>query len=111
MPMCTFRVFKIGELTVASGSILLSTFCALAGPDLAISNLPDIMHYGPIGDIHGYVVGFQVCNVGTTNLAWISNTNQHPVEGWSMYRLKAGRFEQIGFSWLKHAFYAGSGPG
>jgi FixJ family two-component response regulator len=50
------------------------------------------------------------CNQGTATLGWHANTNQHPVIGGELYRYKvvngAGRFEQVGLSWLKHGFFA-----
>jgi len=55
-------------------------------------------------------LGTTSCNMGTVWLNWISSTNQHPVIGGALYRYKlvdgAGRFEQIGVSWLKHGFFA-----
>jgi hypothetical protein len=92
-------------------SIGLVAAARAQGPDLIISDLPDILHYGPVGRLHAYSVGFVVCNQGDQNAAWVSNTNQHPVEGWNMYRISNGRIEQIGLSWLKHGFFAASQPG
>ena len=54
---------------------------------------------------------FTVCNAGSEHAAWQSQTNQHPVEGWSMFRISGGRIEQIGASWLKHGNFAASVPG
>lgn len=84
---------------------------ALAQVDLVISDLPDVFRKGTVNGIHGYAVGFTVCNVGTEHASWQSQTNQHPVEGWGMFRLADGRFEQIGVSWLKHGNFAASSPG
>lgn len=81
------------------------------GPDLVIPDLPDILHFGPVGRVHAYSVGFTVCNAGDSNASWVSFNNQHPVEGWNMYRIADGRIEQIGLSWLKHGFFADSQPG
>jgi hypothetical protein len=43
-------------------------------------------------------------------LLWQANNNMHPVIGGELYRYRvvngAGRFEQIGMSWLKHGFQA-----
>lgn len=94
--MCT------GALLVAlSGSAL-----AQIGPDVIVGDLPGISNYGSVGGISAFAVGTTSCNVGDTPLQWVAGTNQHPVIGQNMYRLKNGRFEQIGMSWLKHGFTA-----
>jgi len=93
-----------------------------AGPDVIVSTVAGatgasgIWTYGtPVGDttIAGYGVLTVSCNIGTADAIWIDDTNlanpqrnQHPVIGTNMYRLKDGRFEQIGMSWLKHGFCA-----
>ena len=74
------------------------------GPDVIVNDLYDTAHYGPIGGIHGYSVGTESCNIGDTDLMWQSWNNHHPVIAQNMYRLKDGRIEQIGISWLKHGF-------
>ncbi len=52
-------------------------------------------------------------NVGTANVPWYSkfsgtfppyNNDQHPYLIWRIYRIKDGRFEQVGVSAVKHAF-------
>lgn len=84
---------------------------AVAQPDIHIADLPDIAHQGPVAGVHGYSVGFTVCNTGDTFATWESNTPNHPVQGWGIYRLEGGRFEQISVSWLKHGNFAASSPG
>ena len=52
-------------------------------------------------------------NVGTANVPWFSKfsgtfppygNDQHPFLVWNLYRMEDGRFEQLGRSWVKHAF-------
>lgn len=77
------------------------------GPDVIVGDLyGTIYEYGPVGGQTAYSFGTESCNIGTVPLAWIASTPQHPVIGQQMYRLKDGRFEMIGFSWLKHGFTA-----
>ncbi len=99
-----------GEETVglaegASPSNTGST-AGVIGPDVIVGNLHQSASYGSSGGISAFAVGTVSCNVGDVWLNWINNTNQHPVIGQSMYRLKNDRFEHIGQSWLKHGFYA-----
>ncbi len=76
------------------------------GPDVIVGDFPDVISYGASNGISAYAFGTSSCNIGTQNLAWLQNTNQHPVIGQNLYRVKDGRFQQIGVSWLKHGFYA-----
>jgi len=80
-----------------------------AGPDVIVGDLYEVANYtssGAIGGMRAYAVGTISCNIGTSQLTWISNNNQHPVISQNMYRLNNGRFEQIGQAWLKHGFCA-----
>jgi len=83
---------------------------AQVGPDVIVGDLQSIQHYGIVGDIRAYSIGTTSCNIGDMDLLWISSTNQHPVIAQNMFRLStvngATRFEQLGQSWLKHAFTA-----
>ena len=56
--------------------------------------------------ITGYSVGTMSCNPGDVEVSWNVNNNKHPVIGQQLYRLKDGRFEQVGMSWVKHGFLA-----
>lgn len=97
-----------------------------SGPDVivgelfgeALSPLAIVNHGSPAADpdMAGYSVGTISCNIGDVRVNWIQNSNQHPVICANLYRLKDGRFEQIGMSWVKHGFLAlaetlCSGPG
>jgi hypothetical protein len=80
------------------------------GPDVFVGDVADdITRWGRVGDITAYSVSTTSCNAGDEPVLWISDTNEHPVIAQNLYRLKDGRFEQIGQSWLKHGFFALSG--
>lgn len=89
---------------------------AAGGPDVTVFALSDTSNYGAANGIRGYAIGTTSCNIGTAPLAWCDESGgcsngitsytsaQHPVIAQGIYRLKNGRFEQIGASWLKHGF-------
>ena len=86
------------------------------GPDVTVFTLQATNNYGSIDGIRGYSVATTACNAGTEPLAWCTTPSSfgcnggvltgrdHPVIAQNMYRLKNGRFEQLGASWLKHGF-------
>ena len=98
--------------SVLAAYVVALTFAASAafgqgqGPDVIVGDLHQTTHWGAVGNIHAYSVGTISCNVGTEDLLWESWNNRHPVIAQNLYRLKDGRIEQIGMSWLKHGFIA-----
>jgi hypothetical protein len=84
--------------------------CLLSGkaPDVIVGDLVGTTRYGNVGGITAYSVGTTSCNVGSCWLNWMNSgvSAEHPVIGQNMYRLKDGRFEQIGQAWLKHGYTA-----
>ncbi len=83
----------------------------IAGADVIVG---DLNGSGPgnytsaanVGGICAFSIGTTSCNLGTVPLEWIENSARHPVIAQNFFRLKNGRFEQIGMSWLKHGFCA-----
>lgn len=77
-----------------------------AGPDVIVGDLTDVAFWGASGGESAFSVGTTSCNIGDQELKWISNTSEHPVIAQNLYRLRDGRFQQIGMSWVKHGFFA-----
>ena len=82
------------------------------GPDVIVGELPEMAQYGSNGTFVGLGIGTTSCNNGDQALDWFALPNtDHPVIPQEFYRMSGGvsnneRFEQIGQSWLKHAFTA-----
>jgi hypothetical protein len=85
---------------------------ATHGPDVIVGDLPDMEQFGSAGTQVGLAVATTSCNNGDQPLDWLQLPNtDHPVIPQNLYRMSGGadnieRFEQIGQSWLKHAFFA-----
>jgi hypothetical protein len=88
---------------------------ASAGPDVTVFSFTDVGSYGSADGFAAYAVGTRSCNRGDAPLNWCNNNGgcaagagpaDHPAIAQNLYRLKNGRFQQIGMSWLKHGFYS-----
>lgn len=80
------------------------------GADVIVGNITGPTNYNSSGGFEAFSIGTYSCNIGNVWLNWIASTNQHPVIGQNMYKVKqvngAYRIEQLGQSWLKHGFFA-----
>ena len=118
-------VIQIGSFTGSGGtagsfSLLLgpppppTPPCTSVGPDVIVGSLIDTLNTTPVGGIDALAIGTYSCNIGNTQLNWFANNANHPVIAQNLYRYKvvagAGRFEQVGMSWLKHGFTALQDP-
>jgi hypothetical protein len=82
---------------------------SIPGPDVIVGDLPAVSQGGSSGSFVGLGVGTTSCNQGTIDLDWFQlPSNDHPVIPQNLYRQSANadRIEQVGQSWLKHAFEA-----
>ena len=85
---------------------------SIPGPDVIVGDLPAVSQGGSSGSFVGLGVGTTSCNNGKEPLHWLGlPNNDHPVIPQNLYRMSGGtdnaeRFEQIGQSWVKHAFFA-----
>lgn len=104
-----FAVFMLLVAGLTAGpAFAQNNLCDQPGefPDVIVGDLHQVQRYGTANGITAYSVGTVSCNIGTCWLNWISSTSEHPVIAQNMYRIKDGRMEQIGQSWLKHGFFA-----
>jgi len=79
------------------------------GPDVIVGDLPQMAQSGhdSVNHLVGLGVATTSCNNGTEPLHWFAlPQTDHPVIPQNLYRMSGDRFEQIGQSWLKHAFLA-----
>jgi len=120
-------MYAIETTTLANGAVQSSVLPPLrrgaeqevpnfvSGPDVIVGDLSSTQQFGSSGTQVGVAVGTVSCNNGTVPLNWFAMPNtDHPVIPQNLYRMSGGaandeRFEQIGQSWLKHAFAAGAG--
>ena len=84
-----------------------STGCGSGhGPDIIISDIQSIANFPSFEGIDAFGFGHTQCNIGDAELGWSAWTNDHPVFGANLFRIRNGRFEQLGLSWLVHGFVA-----
>lgn len=118
----------VGTLTVFGDSVPIDGGGAVTGPkeeggdimpvapiDVAISAMGSLTVQGRLGTFpngrNGLSMSTTSCNVGTSDIPWNAPMQEtHPVIAMNLYRVLNGRFEQVGWSWLKHGFLATNSP-
>jgi len=117
LPALIGATTTVGFLAVNSHALRGDNDRGAIGPDVVAwtiggQNSEDIDYYGTSNGIGGYAIATQSCNWGDEVLDWYGGTNQSPIIMQNMFRLKNGRFEQIGLqAFMKHSFCALSEPG
>lgn len=112
----TAAIAFVGAASTVAGNRSLGDGHTI-GPDVVTwyagdgGNGLDMELYGSQDGINSFAFGTTSCNFGDMVADWYSGTNRVPVIAQNAYRLKDGRFEMIGTSWLKHSFCAVSEPG
>ncbi len=108
-------LFLLGDSTGTSApleEIAPNVPALVPGPDVIVGGLPNLIQAGNNGTQVGLAMGTDTCNNGDVELNFFAMPNtDHPVMPQNLYRMSGGaandeRFEQIGQSWLKHAFFA-----
>src|SRR5262249_61968800 len=96
--------FMLTYGAVVFGFLVVLTTTAVAQADIIVADIPDTYNWGSANNIAAFSCGTNACNVGNAIMSWDGNNNQHPVIAENMFRLKAGRMEQLGQAWVKHGF-------
>ncbi|MEM7165052.1 MAG: hypothetical protein AAF581_06275 [Planctomycetota bacterium] len=106
----TYWVRVSGNGASGNFTLLLENFdgSLVVGPDVVYSDCTGITKYGPVGSIYAYSLGSNTCNIGDENLQWGSVT---PLLAMNAYRLRDGRMEQLGMSFVKNGTGAAAGGG
>ena len=109
----------IGIAAPALGGGNNGTVCPTnVGPDVIVGDIVSLpANYTaeqiPAGSGNWYDAfsfGTTSCNIGNMNVSWQQfSSNLHPCIGQGLYKVKDGRIEQLGISWLKHGFTALTG--
>ncbi len=84
--------------------------------DVALSAMSSLTAIGRLGTFpngrNGLSMSTTSCNVGTQPIPWFAPMDvRHPVIAMNLYRVSGGRFEQVGWSWLKHGFLSTNSNG
>jgi len=118
----SMSVYPIETTTLANGAVESSILPPrsddpnlVQGPDVIVGDISGTQQFGSNATQVGVAIGTTSCNNGNVSLHWVAMPNtDHPVIPQNLYRMSGGtdnqeRFEQIGQSWLKHAFAAVNG--
>ena len=98
-PWCAVRPIPHRSFEDASRCELFNCPCSLhpdrrrwraiaSGPTSSSARSTASPATAPVGTTYAYALGTTSCNIGTVDLTWIANTNQHPVIGQNIYRLR-----------------------
>ena len=79
---------------------------ATVGSDVIVGDISTVRYWGASGGDVAFSLGTISCNIGDEQVRWIYNSTFHPVLAQNLYRIKDGRIEQLGQSWVRHAFVA-----
>ena len=100
----------VGQMTATAVPGDGGTSDSQVGTDVIVGAINGVSNYGTntVNGVamYGYAFGTTSCNIGTAVLRWSQASSFHPVIPQNAYRIKNGRIEQIGLSWMKYGFCA-----
>lgn len=98
------RGFAAALLAAWAGSF--TPYALADGTDLIVADAYTSVKWGTIGGVTAYSFSHIYCNLGDTPAIVLQSGAPHPVVTTSLYRLKAGRLEQIGQGYGFHEYCA-----
>jgi len=113
-------LYAMSEPADGGGEIEVAEEAPAAGLDISLSAMSSLAvatnPTAKVGTYPGGRTGLTMsttsCNVGTVNVPWNAPMQTtHPVIALNVYRVLNGKFEQIGWSWLKHGFLSTNSNG
>ena len=113
----TLTLYAESEVVDGGGEVEIPVEAApsFASQDVSISNMssfgiasnPTAIIGATPNRTYGMTMLTTSCNLGTENIPWFAPMQTaHPVIAMNLYRVLNGRFEHVGWSWLKHGFFA-----
>ncbi len=108
---------RVAGFNGATGNYSLELSCSEPpekgeGADITISSMSGIRQMGRLGGVVALSMQSTICNMGSDSVDWYGNPDpRHPFLVFNLYRMRAGRLEQIGQSWAKHGFAASQTSG
>ena len=112
LPALIGAITTVGFFAINSHALRGENDRGAIGPDVVAwaiggQNSEDIDYAGSSSGMGGYSMATVSCNWGDETLDWYGGTNNSPIIMQNMFRLKDGKFEQIGIqSFMKHSFCA-----
>ncbi|MBK7874931.1 MAG: hypothetical protein IPJ77_04140 [Planctomycetes bacterium] len=100
----------VGGLVVAASTANAQCPSPSTGPDVICGDVNGVQNYSSSSSLEAIALGTTSCNMGNVDRNWIQNTVNHPLMTGGVFKYKvvngAGRMEELGISWMKHAFAA-----
>lgn len=116
----TMTMYAQSEAVDGEGDVVVAEEAPAAGLDISLSAMSNLaVASNPVAKVGTYPNGrtgltmsTTSCNVGTVVVPWNAPMQTtHPIIALNVYRLMNGRFEHVGWSWLKHGFLSTNSGG
>ena len=98
------RILIAGAVLTAAAHAQTDISVSLIGED---SGAESYEYWGKDSGIRAYSIATTACNLGDVHASWDNPNERSPIIGTNMFRITPqGRFEQMGYSYVKYSFCA-----